>query len=83
MAEMTQEQVAEMRKECTPNITTGTRQVSGGYIVSGRIVWVKPDGTPMGVQQDEAVCDTHNELGGLIEYYHRFFVFNKPAVPAN
>jgi len=73
--EMTAEQVDTMQKECKPNISTATRQVTGGYIVTGRIVWLNGDGTPRGVQQDEAVAFVYGNVSMYIDRYYRTFRF--------
>lgn len=81
MEQMTAEQLAEIKATCVANVSTATRQVTGGYIVTGQIIWAR-DGNPVAVQKDEAVCVDKSELGSYIyRYYLRQTFTAEPELP--
>lgn len=77
--EITKEQLEQIKAECTPSVSTSTRQVPGGYIITGQVQWAK-DGVVQAVQRDEAVCMHANNIGSWLNMYHDTFGFNGYSV---
>lgn len=76
--QMTKEEVAAMRAECTPNVQFAVRQVAGGFILNGVVTWSK-DGDAVAQQQDEATAKTGLQVLDLLDLYLTAHTFSKPV----
>lgn len=72
--EITRDQLEVLKLECQPSVSVATRQVPGGYIVSGQVAWAK-DGNVVAIQRDECVCVAYEDVAPRINNYHEQHTF--------